>query len=294
VSERGSRKYIIVTPCKNEGKNLPNLIKSVTSQSIKPALWVIVDDGSTDDTPQILEEAKAKYGWIKSIRLDSTGKRDLGLHLANIVRKGFDIAIEYCKRNGIEYKYLCILDADLILESTFYENIIKEFEKDPKLGIASGGTRHIIGNRVVIAKLSPDEPSGGHMVIRRECFEECGGVPLSYACDSALKAKARLRGWETRRFEDFIVTEIRDVASVGGYWNGYFHKGKASYYLDLHPLHVFYRIVTYTIKRRPHYLGIAYLLGYTHSILKKEGKISDKEVRQYFRNKWRLILDKRK
>ena len=286
--------YIIVTPCKNEGQNLPNLIESVTTQTIKPALWVIVDDGSTDNTPQILKEAEAKYGWIKSIRLDSTGKRDLGLHLANIVRKGFDIAIEYCKRNEINYKYLCILDADLILEPTFYENIIKEFEKNPKLGIASGGTRHIIGNRVVIAKLSPDEPSGGHMVIRKECFEQCEGIPISYAFDSVLKAKARLRGWETRRFEDFIVTEIRDVASVGGYWNGYFHKGKASYYLDLHPLHVFYRIVTYTIKRRPHYLGIAYLLGYTHSILKKEGKISDKEVRQYFRNKWRFLIKESK
>ena len=130
MSERCSRKYIIVTACKNEGKNLPNLIKSVTSQSIKPALWVIVDNGSTDDTPQILEEAKAKYGWIKSIRLDSTGKRDLGLHLASVIKTGFDFAIEYCERNGIEYNYLCILDADLILEPTFYENIIKQFEKD--------------------------------------------------------------------------------------------------------------------------------------------------------------------
>lgn len=290
MSERGSN-YIIVTPCKNEGKNLPNLIKSVTSQSIKPVLWVIVDDGSTDDTPQILEEAKAKYGWIKSIRLDAIRKRDLGPHLASVIKRGFDFAIEYCERNGIEYNYLCILDADLILEPTFYEKLIKEFEKDSKLGIASGGTRHIVGDRIIYAKVNIDEPSGGHMLIRRECFEECGGIPISYACDSVLKAKARLRGWKTRRIERATATEIRDANSAEGYWKGFVHKGKASYHLNLHPIHVLVRTLMYSCKR-PHYAGLAYILGYLGSFIKREIKINDEEIGQYFWNKWKKYLKK--
>jgi|Deesub1362A_J573_1020465.scaffolds.fasta_scaffold00266_43 glycosyltransferase involved in cell wall biosynthesis len=287
------KNYILVTPCKNEEKNLPNLIESVISQTIKPILWVVVDDGSTDNTQNLLQDVENRNKWIKTIRLNSN-KRDLGTHLASVVNKGFNVAVNYCEENNLEYNYLGILDADLILKPTFYENILKEFKKNPKLGIASGGTRHIIGNKIVIPKLSANEPSGGHMVIRKECFEQCGGIPISYAFDSVLKAKARLRGWETRRFENFIVTEVRGVAGAEGFWKGYFHKGRTSYYLDLHPIHVFCRVITYTIKRRPLHLGIAYMMGYTYSILKREEKINDKEVRQYFRNKWKSLLKENK
>ena len=285
--KKNSRQYIVVTPCRNEEKNLPNLVQSITAQTIRPALWVIVDDGSTDRTPEIIKEAVKRHEWIKNIRLDSS-KRDLGLHLASIMRKGFDFAIEYCDKNGIDYEYLGNVDGDLTLERTFFENLIKEFENDLELGIASGGTNHIIGNHIVHAKLREEEPSGGHMLIRRGCFETCGGVPLSYAMDSVLKVKARLRGWNTKRFEENIATEIRDVGSAEGYWKGFVHDGNASHYLNLHPVHVIGRSVIYSFKR-PGYGGIAYLAGYLNSVIRREKKIDDEEVKNYFRNKWKSI-----
>ena len=78
-----------------------------------------------------------------------------------MIKKGFDFAINYCSENSINYSYLGNLDADLILEPMFYEKLIKEFEKDSKLGIASGGTRHIVGDRIIYAKVNIDGPSGG-------------------------------------------------------------------------------------------------------------------------------------
>ena len=120
-----NRRYIVITPCRNEEKNLPNLVQSITAQTIRPALWVIVDDGSTDSTPVIIKEAKEKYAWIKNIRLDSS-KRDLGLHLASTMGNGFDFAIEYCEKNGIDYEYLGNVDGDLTLERTFFENLIRK------------------------------------------------------------------------------------------------------------------------------------------------------------------------
>jgi glycosyltransferase involved in cell wall biosynthesis len=283
-----NRRYIVVTPCRNEEKNLPNLVQSIVAQTLRPVLWVIVDDGSTDKTPEIIKEAKEKYSWIKSIRLDSS-KRDLGLHLASIVKRGFDFGIEYCEKNGIDCCYLGNVDGDLTLEHTFFENILKEFEKDSKLGIASGGTNHIIGDRVVHAKLREDEPSGGHMLIRRDCFEECEGVPLGYAIDSVLKAKARLRGWKTRRFEENIATEIRDVSSAEGYWKGFVHRGETSYYLNLHPLHVTIKSIRYSFKR-PLYTGIAYLAGYLSSVIRRGKQVDEEEVKKYFWNKWKKYL----
>lgn len=285
-----NRRYIVVTPCRNEEQNLPNLVLSITVQTLRPALWVIVDDGSTDSTPDIVEEAEEKYDWIKGIRFDSS-ERDLGLHLASIIKKGFEFAIEYCAKNGIEYGYLANVDGDLTLERTFFENILKEFEKDPELGIAGGGTNHIIGDKLIHAKLREDEPSGGHMLIRKDCFEDCGGIPISYAMDSVLKAKARLRGWKTKRFEENIATEIRDVGSAEGYWNGYFHAGKSDYYLNYNPIHSVIKSI-YTFKR-PWYSRFAYLAGYLSGVTRREKQIDDEEIKRYFRNKWKSIYKQR-
>ena len=280
-----SRNYIVVTPCKNEGENLPDLITSVVAQTIRPILWVIVDDGSTDDTPRITRAAAEKHGWIHILRLDE-GDRDLGLHYADVVKTGFDHAISYCEDNGLEYSYLGNLDGDLTLPPTFYENLMVEFKRDPELGVASGGTEHIIGDQIKYAKVSVNEPSGGHMLMRRECFEECGGIPLSYSIDSVLKAKARIRGWKTRRFEENVATEIRDVHAAEGYWNGFMHKGESSYCLNINPFHSVARAIIYSF-RKPYYIGIAYLVGYLGSIVSRKKRIEDPEIRRYFWNKWK-------
>lgn len=284
-------KYIVVTPVKNEEANLWNLIQSMAHQIRKPVLWVIIDDGSTDNTPEIIKKAQKEYSGIHSIRMN-LGERDIGPHLASVIRKGFTIAIEYCKRNGIDYSYLGNVDSDLTLEHTFFENLIKEFENDPNLGIASGGTNHIIGDHVVHAALRIDEPSGGHMLIRRRCFEDCGGIPLTYAWDSVLKAKTKLRGWSTKRFEENIATEIRDVSSAEGYWKGHIHYGKSDYYLCHNPIHVLVKGIRYSL-RRPWYRGIAYLAGYLSSIIRREKQVDDEEVRKYFWNKWKSIYKHR-
>lgn len=286
-----SYRYIVITACKNEGKNIPNLIKSVVTQTRRPELWVIVDDGSTDNTQEIIEKAMKAHDWIKSIRLD-TQTRDLGLHLAKVIKRGFDYAISYCHEHGTEYDYLGNLDGDLMLPPTFFENLMREFEKHSKLGIASGGTIHIIDNHTVHAKVSIDEPSGGHMLIRRKCFDECGGIPISYAADSVIKAKGRLRGWETRRFENNIATEIRDVGSAEGYWKGSIHRGKSAYFLNVNPIHVLIRGVIYSLKKPP-YMGIAYILGYANDFIKRKEQIKDIEVRDYFWKKWKMIYKKR-
>ena len=283
-----SRRYIVVTPCKNEGENLPDLVKSVTTQTIRPVVWAIVDDGSTDNTQNIIEDAMKAHDWIQSIRLDGD-VRDLGLHLAGIIKKGFEYGILYCGENGLEYDYLGNLDGDLTIPPTFYANLIREFENDSALGVASGGTEHIIEDRIVHAKVSVSEPSGGHMLIRRECFDEIGGVPLSYAVDSVIKAKARTRGWKTIRFEENIATEIRDVNAADGYWKGFVHKGEIYYYLNHNPLHIAMKIMTYSF-RRPYYTGIAYLVGYLGSLFRRKERINDTEIRSYYWNKWKEHL----
>lgn len=277
--------YIVVTPCKNEASNLPRLIESMVSQVIKPALWVIVDDGSTDKTSEIIRNAEKKYKWIKGVGLEATSpKGDRGIHLANVMKKGFDFAVKYSMGYGIKFDYVSNIDGDIILEPTFFEKVIGEFEKDPLLGIASGITRYISNGKIVCWVGDENEPPGGHMIIKRECFEECNGIPLSYAADSALKAKARLRGWKTKKF-NAIASEERPVHSSEGYWQGYREKGEAAYYLNFSPNHVLFNAVLYLFKR-PYYIGIAYFASYFICLMRKKEKIEDEELRHYFRTKW--------
>lgn len=286
------KNYILVTPCKNEEHNLPHLIESVAIQTIRPVLWVIVDDGSNDNTPQITKEAAKNYYWIKVLRLEEKSKRDLGLHLAEITKKGFNFCIQYCIEKGIEYNYLGNVDADLTFDNSFFEYLIAEFEKDSKLGIASGGIILTVGGRLVQVKGLPvDEPSGGDMLIRRKCFEECGGIPQSYAYDAVLKAKSRLKGWKTRRFERNLATEARDVGNAEGYFKGFVQTGKASYYLNFHPIHVFAKGILKSL-RRPYYGGSIYIISYLYCCLKRDKQIEDSEIKSYFWNKWKQVYKK--
>jgi glycosyltransferase involved in cell wall biosynthesis len=277
--------YIVVTAVKDEEENLPNLIKSITLQTIRPSLWVLVDDGSTDKTSDIIEEAGKKHSWIKGIKMPLE-KRDLGIHFSKILKKGFDFAEKYCKTNGIEYHYLANVDGDLTLPTNFFENLIKEFQKNEKLGLASGTTKHVIDEKILYAKMREDEPSGGHMLIKKVCFEQCEGIPVSYACDTVIKAKARIRGWETKRFEENIAVEMRDSNTAEGYWKGFFHQGKSSYYLNLHPLHILYRSFNYS-RNGPYYVGIPYLIGYISNLLRRRKQIDEPELRYYFWNKFK-------
>lgn len=274
------RRYILTTPVKNEEENLSNLIQSVVKQTVRPMLWVIVDDGSTDNTPEIIKEAIKKYEWIQSIRLDES-IRDRGFHLASVIKKGFDFSYEDCKKNGIDFDYLGNVDGDIILESTFFEKLIAEFEKDAALGVACGGIYDFREGKLVHTNARESEPSGGDMMIQKGCFEDVGGIQVSYAWENVLNTKAKMRKWETKRFKEIIAIRLRDVSSAEGYWKGYVCIGEAAYHLNFNPIHVLIKGIAYLF-RKPYYIGIAYLYGYLNSLIQRKEQIEDEEIKRYF------------
>jgi glycosyltransferase involved in cell wall biosynthesis len=273
--------YIIVTPAKNEEKNLPVTISSIEKQTLKPALLVIADDGSTDNTPEIIEAAKKNHAWIQSICLNES-PRDLGPHYASVCISGLNYAIEYCKCNKIEYEYIGTVDADMRLENTYFENLIKEFGKDPKLGLASGGTWVIVKGKEIQLQLREDIPSGGHRLWRKKCFEETGGYSLTYAADSVSNVKAKLRGWKVKRFEEYKAIQARETSSAEGLWKGWKKNGNDAYYLGVRPLFAILRVIRYLFTK-PYYIGLAYLVGYLGGYIAKKQQINDEEVRYYNR-----------
>lgn len=275
--------YILVTPCKNEEKSLQKLAESIINQTITPKLWLIVNDNSTDNSAEILSNLETKYSWINVVTSEGT-KRDLSFHYAKVVSEGLSLALEISSIEKISFEYIGLIDADMVLEEKFFEKIIKRFEKDPHLGIASGSTAYFEANKLVTEKGRGNLPIGGLRVWRQECFIETGGFPISYSADSVSNVLAVLRGWDTKKFEDIVGIQTRRTGSAEGLWKGYRTKGESDYYRDYHPIYILFKFVKYSLIP-PFYIGIAYMEGYINGVIKIRKKIDIPEVRNYYREK---------
>ena len=272
--------YILVTPAKNEEENLPKLVQSIAQQTLKPLIWVIIDDGSTDNTYNIIKEAQEEYNWIKGIQLEKY-PRDLGKHYAYVCNRGFDFAIEYCKARNINYDYIGNIDADMIVKPEFFEELIRKAQKNPKLGIFSASVCSIIGHDLFLETNREDLPMGSPRLWKRECFEETGGYPLSYSADSVSNVIAKLSGWELKIFSELKAIQTRRTGSAEGLWKGYMIYGISAYFRNYHPLFVLTKGLKYLCER-PFYAAIAYLYGYFSSVLRRMDKIDNEEVRMYY------------
>ena len=217
-------KYLLITPARNEEKNLPEVSRSVAKQKTKPVLWIIVDDGSTDNTPHILEDLKTKYSWIQSIRLPPR-PRDITFHYSYVCKQGFDYSLEYCIENSIEYDYIGLLDADTILEENYFGKLIDEFEKDSSLGIASGGVYYNEGGQLSREVTDKNLPRGTGRLWGKACFIETGGYQVEPSPDSISNTKALLRGWQIMQYADVVEIQTRKTSAGEGLWKGFVKNG---------------------------------------------------------------------
>lgn len=282
INSDSEGRYLLITPAKNEEQNLPEVARSVTGQTVKPELWVIVDDGSTDNTQYVIENLRATYSFIQSIRLPQR-PRDITFHYSYVCKQGFDYALEYCRKDNIEFEYIGLLDADTVLEENYFRKLIIEFKEDKALGIASGGVYYDTGGKLSREKTDKNLPRGTGRLWRKECFLETEGYPVEPSPDSISNIKALLRGWKLMQYHNIIQIQKRKTSAANGLWNGYVKNGWMAYYLDKNPLVTLINIL-YLSVRFPFYTGPAYFWGYVSSAIKKEKKIKDPEIRAYYHN----------
>ena len=280
--------YILVTPAKNEEKHLPQIAEAVIGQTVPPILWVIVDDGSTDDTPRIIKNLESRFSWIRSIQLPPH-PRDITFHYSYVCKSGFDYAIQFCKTNATQYNFIALLDADTVLETSYFEKLSTEFNNSNRLGIASGHITDMPGEEVRWTDIKNNEPDrplprGSGRLWRKECFFETEGYPIELSPDSISNVKASLRGWEIRQFGHIKAIQLRDTSGAQGLWNGYRTNGSMAHYLNKHPLLVLLGSFAYSI-RKPYYVGLAYLYGYLYCVITRTPIIADREIRDYYWNK---------
>lgn len=289
--------YILVTPVKDEEDNLGALIESIADQNVRPIAWFIVDDASEDLTSHIINRATSEHSWIHPLKLGVKHIYDPGEHYAFVCIKGFDYALDYCKRNNIDFKYIALSDADMIYPKDYFEECISFLHDNRRFGIVSGRLliRDQSGNIYEESRiqLSDGEPHGAGRVWRKATFIDTNGYMLIRGPDRVSNIMALLKGWKIKQLTNIVCYETRDTAGKTGLWSGYFSQGETAYFLNANPLKIFNFIFGAMFASRSKNAvikSLAYLSGYCKSLLRREKKIGNKEVRRYQGSYKRVIM----
>ena len=242
--------YILITPARNEEDCVERPLRSVVAQTILPKKWVIVSDGSTDRTDDIVREYTAKYSFIELVRAGEQGVRNFGSKVA-----AFNAG--YARVAGMEYEFIGNLDADVSFAPEYFETLLSRFSDNQSLGLGGGIIMEKVGDRFVPQTISTNSVAGAVQLFRRRCFEDFGGyIPLKAGgIDSAAEIMARMHGWNVQTFADLEVLHHRRVSiGKGKMWTTHFQKGKNDYQLGYHPLFEAMRC-SYRMADKPYLIG---------------------------------------
>ncbi len=167
----GRLRYVLITPARNEAAFIEETIRSVIAQTVRPLKWVIVSDGSTDGTDEIVRKHAVEHDWIELVRMPERNER----HFAG---KVYAFNAGYARVQGLDYKFIASLDADVSFDVEYCEFVLSKLVENPLLGVA--GTPFREGDTTYDYRYtSLDHVSGACQFFKRECFESIGGyVPL--------------------------------------------------------------------------------------------------------------------
>lgn len=275
-----SRRYLLVSPCRDEAKYLRRTLDSVAAQSVLPALWIIVDDGSTDETQVILEEYAERLPYLRVIRRADRGHRRVGPGVIEAFYAGLDtVKLE-------DFDYVCKLDMDLDLPAGYFELLIERMESDPRVGTTSGKPWFIHPRTgALVPEVCGDEMSVGMTKFYRvACFEEIGGFVRQVMWDGIDCHRVRMLGWiaESLNDERLRFVHLRPMASSEkGILTGRLRMGFGQYFMGTSPLY-YLAVTIFRLPTYPVILGsLAMIWGYARSWLKGLPRYDDSEFRSF-------------
>lgn len=244
--------YVLMTAARDEAGLIEHTLRSVVRQTVLPLKWLIVSDGSTDGTDELVAEYARKHPWIELHRLETGPDRDFA-------SKAIALNAAYARLRHLRYDVIGNVDADMSFDEDHFELLLRKFAETPELGVAGIALLND-GATYDYRFASIDHVSGGCQLFRRTCLEQLGGfVPSAIGgVDWIAVTTARMNGWKTRTFVERVAVHHRPVrASVRDTW---FRRGERDYAVGFHPLWEIARGI-YQSTSRPYVIGGSLLLA---------------------------------
>jgi biofilm PGA synthesis N-glycosyltransferase PgaC len=278
---------LIVSPVRNEAAHIERVARAVASQELLPARWIVIDDGSSDETCQRLSQLRRELPFLTVLQAPGQpagGARD---RLAQAVEvRNFNLALADVQLE--DYTHLMKLDGDIELPPQYLRVLMERFGRDPQLGIGggvlvepkpSGGMR-----RIAI----PDyHVHGALKCYSLACYAAIGGVQERLGWDTIDQTYARMRGFRTRSFPDLVSVHHRPLASADGALRGHARHGECAYIAHYDPLWTALRSLKVARRRPPVLSGVAFLFGYASAALRRVEQVPDPEYRRFTRRELR-------
>jgi len=271
--------YVLISAVRNEEKLIHYPMESVLSQTCMPIKWVVVSDGSTDETDKILRQYENRSDFIQFLRLDAS------IENKGFASKVFALRKAYEMLKKVDYDFIGILDADVSFNSRYYENILTEFGKNKKLGI-SGGYVYEPDHKGIYRSRSHNRirsVAGAVQMFRKECYDLIGGLqPIIYGGeDTYAEMLARANGWEVRAFPEYNVFHHKPGYLKRGVWNERFREGRLDYVLGTSAIYEFLKFIR-RIPESPFLLGaFVRMIGYLEALITCKDKIPPPEIIRY-------------
>jgi len=277
-------RILIVTPARNEAQTIPHTIESMIAQTVRPTVWTIVDDGSTDDTAAIVARAAAEHTWITLVQRTDRGQRSVGPGVIEAFCAGLD-------RHDLDsFDYVCKLDGDLQFGPTYFERLLEKFDADPRLGTASGKCFDKTAAGFEELRTNDDFSLGACKFYRVPCFRDIGGFVRQVMWDGIDCHRCRMKGWKAASYRDDALKlyELRPMGtSDRSVFHGRFRWGRGQYFMGTHWLYAF-AIAAYRTFERPFGIGgLCILAGYFAGMFRRDARYDDPEFRRYLR-RWQL------
>jgi cellulose synthase/poly-beta-1,6-N-acetylglucosamine synthase-like glycosyltransferase len=272
-------RYVLATAAYNEAHRIGATLRAVAAQTCRPVSWVVVSDGSTDGTDDVVRAFAEDAPFVSLLRVEKSRKHDFGAKV-HALRKAFE------HLSALSYDFLGVLDADVSFAPDYFEELFRHFDADPRLGVAGGNVIQQVDGRAIPRIKDFSTVAGAVQMLRRECFEQTGGLPvLRYGGeDAAMEIAARMHGWSTQTFPELEVLHDGLVgAGAGGRTRARFKWGRANFALGYHPLYQVARAVNRT-REKPYVVGsLAELLGYAVGRLEDKRPSVDAELVRHLR-----------
>jgi biofilm PGA synthesis N-glycosyltransferase PgaC len=280
-------RYLLVSPCRNEADFMRQTLDSVTSQTLLPTRWVIVDDGSTDETPDILAEYAARYSWIEVVTRKNRGHRAVGPGVIDAFYDGYNTV------NPDDYDYLCKLDLDLRLPDSYFEILIQRMQANSRIGTCSGKSYVEEKGRLISERKGDETSLGMTKFYRVSCFREIGGFVREVMWDGIDCHRCRMLGWVACSWDD---PELRFVhlrpmgSSQQSIYAGRMRHGYGQYFMGTGFVYMVASSVNRMVEKPYIVGGLAMFWGWLRSALLRLPRYEDTEFRDFLRQYQRRAL----